>query len=192
MTLRKNSKNTNTQDSGFKPPKSFEAQAKKDGLNLNAKKVFLLTIILIFPISIGLIFSEGWNRFKTRSFKKEFQIKTQSKTLTLNVEIADDPSEHSIGLMNRTELDEDKGMLFVFKDEQVRTFWMKNTLIPLDIIFIDKDGILKHIEKTTKPDQTEAIYSSSTPVRYVLEVNAGWCDRNGVKLKDEVILPNGL
>src|SRR3989304_1987917 len=95
----------------------------------------------------------------------------------INVEIADTPDERRIGLMNRDELPADSGMIFVFEDEKVVHFWMKNTSIPLDIIHFNSDLEIVNILNNTSPcPRTQRLcpaYSSEVPVKYTLEVNAG-------------------
>ena len=87
------------------------------------------------------------------------------------VEIADDASERAIGLMNRDSLDSDKGMLFVFSKEQAQGFWMKNTLIPLDVIWIGNDYRINHIESLEPCDDECPSYVAEG--KYVLEINKG-------------------
>lgn len=93
----------------------------------------------------------------------------------INAEIADSPDKWSTGLMNRQSLAENTGMLFVFPDSAPRSFWMKNTLIPLDIIFIDEKGTVINIEEAEpcKADPCRT-YQSERNARYVLEVNMGY------------------
>ena len=88
--------------------------------------------------------------------------------------------------MNRTSLDENSGMLFIYADEKPRTYWMKNTLIPLDMIFINSEKEIVAISENTKTNQIEETYSSIKPAQYVLEVNGGWCGKNGVEVGDVV------
>lgn len=90
------------------------------------------------------------------------------------VEVADEPQERSQGLMNRPELPLNQGMLFVFDEQKPVSFWMKNTLIPLDIIFIDADGTVVAVE-TMQPCESDpcTTYPSGAPALYALEVNAG-------------------
>ncbi len=111
---------------------------------------------------------------------------TSGNTVRLNVEIADIPDARTRGLMNRTDLNAKSGMLFIFDDESQRLFWMKDTLISLDIIFLDKNKKIIHIVKNAKPNQTEETYKSIYPSQYAIEVNAGWCNENNVKLGDRV------
>ena len=89
---------------------------------------------------------------------------------------------------NRTELAENAGMLFDFEETQPVSMWMKNTLIPLDIAFIDKDGVIRRIAAETTPRSLESI-SSGAPVIAVLEVNGGVFERLGVEEGDRVRHP---
>jgi hypothetical protein len=103
-----------------------------------------------------------------------------SPSVTLNghpftVEIATTAAQQEHGLMDRTSMAADHGMLFVFPDSQPRTFWMKNTLIPLDILFFDASRHLVAIQANAQPCKANPcqLYPSNTPARYVLELNAG-------------------
>lgn len=97
----------------------------------------------------------------------------------LHVEIADDEAERSQGLMNRDHLARAAGMLFVYPSERPVAFWMRNTLIPLDIIFIDARGKVVGLHANAKPlDETPI--PSGVPVRFVLEVNGGLAQRLGI------------
>ena len=97
---------------------------------------------------------------------------TANGTHQFTVEIADDPVERARGLMYREEMARDHGMLFDFAREGEQAFWMKNTPLPLDIIFIRADGTVVSIAADTTPYSTESIPSEG-PARFVLEVNAG-------------------
>jgi uncharacterized membrane protein (UPF0127 family) len=107
----------------------------------------------------------------------------------VTVELALNHDEQARGLMYRTELAEDAGMLFVFGDEAERTFWMSNTPIALDIIYIGGNGAIVSIASNTVPYSEKKIPSRG-PARYVLEVRGGWADRHGVKSGDNVTLPD--
>ncbi len=114
-------------------------------------------------------------------------VKINSTIVT--AEIADDDRERTIGLMNRTSLAENAGMIFIFDDEKHRSFWMKNTLIPLDMIFISANGAIVDIT-TMQPCKSFFCesYRSKLPAKYVLEVNAGFAEGHGVKVGDRVEL----
>ncbi len=98
--------------------------------------------------------------------------------------VARSPDERATGLMWRTEMPANEGMLFVFEQPQMQCFWMKNTLIPLAIAFIDDDGRIVNLDEM-KP-QTTNTHCSQRPVRYVLEMNAGWFQRKGVAAGDRL------
>jgi uncharacterized membrane protein (UPF0127 family) len=98
----------------------------------------------------------------------------------LKVEMARAPSEHERGLMFRTKLGELEGMLFEWPSEAPRVFWMRNTCIPLDMLFINKDGVVVGIQENV-PTLNEAPRTVPCPAAYVLEVNAGWCRRHEIE-----------
>ncbi len=98
---------------------------------------------------------------------------------SIAIEIADSPQSRAIGLMGRTGLDDSAGMLFVFEKAGVKSFWMRNTPTPLDIVFVSPTGHITHIAANTKP-MSDTIYSSSGPALYVVEVHAGFCMRHAV------------
>lgn len=107
----------------------------------------------------------------------------------VRVEIADEPDEQAQGLMNRTALGEDRGMLFVFDSEETRSFWMRNTLIPLSIAYIDSEGRIVDIQKMEPLDDEPPQYVSAEPAQYALEVNQGFFEERGVEVGDPVELP---
>lgn len=104
------------------------------------------------------------------------------------VEVPDDQEEFARGLMFRTHLPWNAGMLFAFYDEEPRRFWMKNTLIPLDMIFVDSSSKIIDIKENVPPCKQEECptYPSKEPAQYVLEVNAGFVQEKGVKIGDRL------
>lgn len=105
----------------------------------------------------------------------------------LVVELAATPQSRACGLSRRPALDENHGMLFVYPRSGPRTFWMKDTWIPLSIAFLDDSGTIINIE-IMSPDQTEKRYRSSRPALFALEVNQGWFRLHGIKAGDKVDL----
>jgi uncharacterized membrane protein (UPF0127 family) len=103
----------------------------------------------------------------------------------VQVELARTPAERSRGLMERRELGADAGMLFVFDETSDHAFWMKNTLIPLDMIFIAEDGRIAGIVARAVPGDLSP-RSVRAASRYVLEVNGGWSEAHGVGAGDRV------
>lgn len=108
----------------------------------------------------------------------------------VQVEIADNAQEQAQGLMDRERLGEDRGMLFVFPSEEVRSFWMKNTLLPLSIAYIDAEGRIIDLQEMKPLDDEPPHYVSAEPARYALEVNKGFFDEHGVKVGDRTELPD--
>ena len=109
---------------------------------------------------------------------------------TVFLEVADTADERSLGLMNRESLEEDRGMVFVFRPEHKVTFWMKDTLISLDMIFIN-NGTVVHIVKNAIPNQTETLYpSGDKAITEVVEVNAGFTDTHGIEIGSSITFEN--
>ncbi len=104
------------------------------------------------------------------------------------VEIARTPSQHQRGLMFRTDLPRNRAMLFVFDGEAQRSFWMRNTPTPLDIIYADGQGDIVSIARDTVPFSTRSI-PSGAPARYVLEVHAGLTGLLGIRPGDRLRHP---
>jgi uncharacterized membrane protein (UPF0127 family) len=125
--------------------------------------VFLFAIILFYP------------NFSFALFERKGQVEivtTDGKLQKFNVEFARSEAEKAIGLMFRERLADDEGMLFMWNTSSLRQFWMRNTLINLDILFIDSDYRVVHIEESAQKGSLRII-SSLLPVQYVLEINAG-------------------
>lgn len=112
-------------------------------------------------------------------------VETRSGPVAFKVEVATTPEERSKGLMYRTELAPDAGMLFDFRTDQPVYMWMKNTYIPLDMLFIRSDGRIASIAANTVPLSTETI-SSGTPARAVLELPGGTAKARGIAVGDRV------
>ena len=94
-------------------------------------------------------------------------------------EVAREPQQQQIGMMMRTEMAQHEGMLFVNEEVAPRCFWMRNTLLPLSIAFIANDGTIVNIDEMQP--KTDASHCSKEPVRFVLEMNAGWFSKRGIK-----------
>lgn len=97
----------------------------------------------------------------------------------INIEIAETDAEQQQGLMNRPFMSNDQGMLFIFNRDEPRSFWMRNTIIPLDIIYVNSSMEIIHIAENTEPYSDRPV-PSGKPARYVVEVNAGFCAQYGI------------
>jgi uncharacterized protein len=120
--------------------------------------------------------------FKLRTGRISF---VDAKAPDVNVEIARRDEERSRGLMYRKSMPESHGMLFVFEERVNHTFWMHNTCIQLDMLFIDSDGTIVGIEENT-PTLNDSTFEVGCPSTYVLELNAGWARRHGVMAGQKV------
>lgn len=122
------------------------------------------------------------------TFKKEGDLtifKSDSTQVMVDIEIADTDFDTQTGLMYRDSMNDNQGMLFVFKDEQPRSFYMKNTRIPLDLIFINENKKIVSFQKNAQPFDERSL-PSNAPAKYVLEVNAGLVDTWGLIIKDSI------
>jgi len=150
---------------------------------------------LILAMMCSLFLLPACAQAQNEEAGKQLTITTaKGKSYDFKVELALTPDQQAYGLMNRTKLAGDSGMLFVFGSEAEQSFWMKDTLIPLDMIFIKKDGTISHIHQNAKPKDLTSI-SSEGPVLAVLEINGGATDSLGIQEGDvvhNVIFGNAL
>ena len=120
--------------------------------------------------------------------QKELTIqKSDGRTIEVLAEIARNPDDRAKGFMERKKIPEGTGMLFIFEQDQILSFWMKNTPTPLSIAYIDSQGRIKDIFDM-KPFSLAPILSTSS-VRYALEVPQGWYKKNGITIGDTIQLP---
>lgn len=110
-------------------------------------------------------------------------------TARFSVEVADDAQERSQGLMHRQSMATSAGMLFVYEQPQFVSFWMRNTLIPLDMLFIDETGVVQRIHENAVPLDETAI-PGGDGIQYVLEINGGLSSRLGIEVGSEVRHPS--
>lgn len=139
-------------------------------------------ILLILQASIWINAREILHfNLDPKNYNAKLQIFDGDKKITeLNVAVADDEKKQIYGLMNLKKLPMENGMLFVFFKQQIITMWMKDTLIPLDMIFIDENDVIVNIEKNTTPKSLDLIHSKYDAIK-VLEVNASLTDKYKIK-----------
>jgi len=114
--------------------------------------------------------------FQKEGVLKILRAETDSTLVVFDIEIADTPYEIQTGMMYREDMEQQQGMLFVFEEIGPRSFYMKNTLVALDILFIDENSKIIRIQRNAKP-LNEGSIPSGGPVKYVLEIKAGMSDR---------------
>jgi len=150
----------------------------------NVKKNILSLALLLLST---VVFS---NDELDRDFnKKSIIISSNIICAHFRVWLAENPKQQSRGLMHIRELPEHTGMLFIYSEEKMRAMWMKNTLIPLDMIFIRNEGIVSSIVHTTEPLSLKSIRSIE-PVQYVLELNSGMAKNLNLDRNNKVLFLN--
>lgn len=152
----------------------------------------LLAVIAVFVLSVALMPHAAISADNTKNvphlknLENFVVIKTkEGATHRFDVELATTREKQERGLMHRRDLPEGDGMLFLWRMVKERKFWMFNTFIPLDMIFISEDGRIQHIHPLAQP-QDRSFITSGKPVRGVLEINGGLSDRLGISAGDYV------
>ena len=145
-------------------------------------RIVLLTCLLLLMVAACENDKPGASQTDA-AFRKdgtlEFVRPDGSVLRSIEIEIAEDEAARSTGLMNRRQMTLGQGMLFLFSDEAPRQFWMANTPIPLDIMFVAADSQIVNIVRRTRPLSRENVVSTG-PAQYVVEVRGGFSDRFGL------------
>lgn len=173
-----------------------------NALKIKSGYVFaaVLSVILIYFLYDKYILNESELSYEKQIerignipepvFKKEGELNflhdgTNEQITKIDIEIADNDHETETGLMYRRSMEENKGMLFIFKNYKTHRFWMKNTLIPLDIIYLDSSRKITKIYKNTIPFSEKGL-PSEAPVKYTIEVNSGFTEKYGINVSDRI------
>jgi uncharacterized membrane protein (UPF0127 family) len=155
-----------------------------------SRKVIIVFFGLILVTSGVLVIFSPWQENELFEELDGGQVIFEGNTI--KVEIADQPDERRRGLMNRESLLEDNGMLFIFDDDGIYSFWMKNVKFSIDIIWINSEGTVVHIEKNVPTCEIICpSYTSQEKARYVLEVESGYTDHLQLKKGSsaQILLP---
>lgn len=151
--------------------------------------VILILALAAFFIINNFVKKESESDVKYYTFTKEgeliFSDSLGNEKIKIDIEVADTEYERQLGLMNRKEMNENQGMLFIFPDEQFRSFWMLNTLISLDMLFVNRERQIVTIHKNTTPLSQQS-YPSTAPAVYVVEVIGGFTDKHNIKVGDKI------
>jgi len=170
---------------------SAKETKSKNKFKLNASKVVTIIVLIavaaFFVVNNFIINNEPEVKYYT--FKKEgeltFTDSLGNAKIKIDLEIADNEYERQLGLMNRKSMEESQGMLFIFQYERMQSFWMRNTLIPLDMMFVNKDNKIITIHKNTKTLSAQS-YPSTGPAIYVVEVIGGFTDKYKIVVGDKI------
>lgn len=150
---------------------------------------FIILLAVFFTIFLSGIFSKSQDFFFESSVQGAFnKISINISDHNINAEVADTAEKRNAGLSGRKNLSEDAGMLFVFEIPAKYSFWMKDMLYPLDIIWIDENKKIIAISENITPDTYPASFFPSDPVKYALEVNGGWTKNNQIRIGDFIEL----
>jgi uncharacterized membrane protein (UPF0127 family) len=141
--------------------------------------------LVVAAVSFFFITSPAWSEEAPQFSKIKVSISQGKIKKKLEVELAQSPTQQAYGLMKRTKMPANAGMLFVFDQERVLQFWMKNTLIDLDIAYIDKNKKIIDIQQmkavTSILETNPPTYPSKLPAQFALEMNSGWFKKNKIK-----------
>lgn len=172
--------------------KSNKAGSHQGSKRRKPNKIEIVGIVVILVIAILLLYSNLSSKKpanKEYKFHKDgeltFMDSTGQSLVKIDIQIANSEFDRALGLMFRKSMQMKHGMLFIFPIEKIQSFWMENTEISLDMIFVNKNKEIVTIHKNTKimSDQT---YNSTKPAQYVIEVDAGFCDKFNVKVGDKI------
>ncbi len=149
------------------------------------KKSYLIIVVAVLVIFVWLTIKPN------HSEKKYNEIQIEIANHLINLEIADTNAKRELGLSGHKPLVDDQGMLFVFNNIGKYPFWMKDMLFPIDIIWLEPsniDGIVNvvYIEKNAQPNSYPTTFGGQVDAQYVLEVNAGFSDKNNLKIGDQI------
>lgn len=173
------------------------AQKKKNSTKVKDKKspvkifgiIILILALAAFLIINNFIKKDSEPEVKYYTFTKDgeliFSDSLGNEKIKIDIEIADTEYKRQLGLMNRKSMEENEGMLFIFNEERLQSFWMLNTLISLDIMFVNKEKRIVTIHKNTTPLSQQS-YPSSEPAIYVVEVVGGFSDKNNILPGDKI------
>lgn len=151
--------------------------------------------LIILGIAIILLISFSGQPFdrnsedtaqKANNARQEIYI----KNIKLVVDIADEPHEQTRGLSGREYMNKNEGMIFIFSKPTIPAFWMKEMRFALDMIWIDADNTIIGIQKNVLPETFPVTFTPASSIKYVLEVNAGWSDKNNIGPGDKLIFNN--
>ena len=167
-----------------------------------SKKIFYVTSIILLGILVYLFlpgkkikkYNNSPDKTKlehsaftfTKHGELSFLKKDGSFITKIDIEIANNDETRARGLMYRSNMKENQGMLFIFPQERYQSFWMKDTVIPLDMIFVNANREIVTIHKNTTPYSLKS-YPSDKPAKYVIEVNAGFTDKYNIQIGDKIV-----
>lgn len=151
---------------------------------------YVLSNLMVHKVEVNQDLEKALNQRTVYNFTKQGElafISAKGDTISkIDVEVADDPAKRTRGLMFRDKMAENQGMIFLFDKEEEQSFWMHNTILPLDIIYINSRMEIVSIIKNAEPFNDTAL-PSLKPAQYVVEVNAGYTNKYNIKKGDKIV-----
>jgi uncharacterized membrane protein (UPF0127 family) len=151
-----------------------------------------ITVVLAALAAVGLaaifLFVRPEPKVPTPMSQDQKTVVLKIGATAVVAEVADTGALHAQGLSNRSSLEEGRGMWFVFEEDGLWSFWMKDTLIPLDMIWVSATGTIVHIAHEVQPESYPAPYAPTSPARYVLEVPGGFAKKMGIAEGQKVVV----
>lgn len=169
----------------------------------NINKIISIFLLVVFVSIVAFYFLQQspqksktyYNPKETKSMKNEYEFEKQGELVftteegdslaKIDIEFAETNDKRTLGLMFREEMAENEGMLFIFPYEEPQSFWMKNTILSLDIIFVNAKREIVKIHKNTTPYSTQS-YPSFDPAIFIVEVNAGFTSKHNINEGDKI------
>ena len=149
---------------------------------LKSKTARLSLLVAVFFLLTLLVGCESSSHQHGKTYRAHFKSADGSELASFDLEVAKSESERELGLMYRSKLLEDEGMIFVYPSEEPRSFWMKNTLIPLDILFLSKDFKVIAIAQDATPLTLNARTSDGKGAQYVVEIQGGLANKRAIRI----------
>ncbi len=159
--------------------------------DIKNKKTLIIGVITLCVLIVASFYTS--NVLDENNDRKQDSVHNESYVLKIgdtnvNADVADTPALRQRGLSGRKTLSEDQGMFFVFEQPGIYPFWMNEMNFPIDIIWIDENMNVADITRSATPSSFPQTFASKSPVPYVLEVQAGFSDRHGIEIWDQVEL----
>ena len=155
-----------------------------------SKRILFDILVFVTIIATAIYVYQTYGDQIVATFVGEQPALMYVKGLPIKVSIADEPAEHKQGLSGVKSLGEFEGKLFIYSKEGDYRMWMKDMFIPLDIIWINNDMKIVHIEENLTPDTYPDVFGSPVPARFVLEVNAFFAKNASIQIGDSVLIPS--
>ncbi|HMQ50285.1 MAG TPA: DUF192 domain-containing protein [Saprospiraceae bacterium] len=184
------------QSNKVKNPANKRKPAKKtNNIDLKRRRLGLIMLLLAIPVAIGLVVislpkSNNWSKVEegpqfTKQGELTFVSASGEPLRKIDIEVKQNDVDRQQGMMWRKSMKDTQGMLFIMDRAEQQSFWMLNTYVPLDIIYVDENYRILNIAKNTKPQSLDPVFSKGAAL-YVVEVIAGFCDQYGIKAGDSI------